>query len=50
MADSRQVFASGGLSLDINDISFTLTKTLNLGPTQPETFREEGSDLVTLPE
>jgi hypothetical protein len=40
----------GNLSLDINNITFTLTKTANLGNAQAETFRGEGTYLITLPE
>ena len=40
----------GNLSLDINNITFTLTKTADLGHTQAETFRDEGNYLITLPE
>jgi hypothetical protein len=40
----------GNLSLDINNITFTLTKTANLENRHAETLRGEGTYLITLPE
>ncbi|HEY6341912.1 MAG TPA: hypothetical protein VIY49_10505 [Bryobacteraceae bacterium] len=40
----------GTVTLDIKTMTFTLTKTANVGQAQAETFRGEGSYLIRLPE
>jgi hypothetical protein len=40
----------GDLRVEVNDMTFTMTKTADIGEAQAESFRGEGSYLLTLPE